>query len=160
MHSHVGHITHTVYMDKGCEFNSNLFQNYCYEYNITPIFPYNVTKAPLVVRCQRTLHGIMYRYMKQNNTKKYVEELEDIVKAFNSKVNRSIKMAPCDAYQPIKHSEVLRDLEFHYNKTIHSKRKLKFNIGDKVRISRLHLGNGQRKGVLFFIPYGHFITCN
>ena len=146
IHSHIGHNPHTIYMDKGCEFNSNSFKNYCYEYNITPIFSYNVTKAPLVERCQRTLQGIMYRYMEQNNTKRYVDKLEDIVKTFNSKVNRSIKMAPSDAYQPSNHSKVLRNLELHYNKTIQNKKKPKFNIGDKVRILRLSTGNVRRKG--------------
>lgn len=48
IHSHIGLTPHTIYMDKGCEFNSDSFKRYCHEYNITPIFSYNSTKAPLI----------------------------------------------------------------------------------------------------------------
>ena len=88
----------------------------------------------------------MYRYMDQYNTKRYVDKLEDIVKSFNSRVNRSIKMTPNDAYQPVNHSKVLQNLELRYSKAINNRRRPKFNIGDKVRILRLQRGSVSQKG--------------
>ena len=100
----------------------------------------------MIERGQRTLQGMMYRYIEQYNTKRYVDKLEDIVKCFNLRVSRSIKMTPNDAYQPFSHSRVLRNLEIWYRKAINNRRKPKFNIGDKVRILRLPRGSVSQKG--------------
>ena len=134
IHKHVGHTPQTIYMDRGCEFNSTSFKNYCKEYNIKPIFSNNSTKAAICERAQRTLQGIMYRYMNQFQTQRYINKLPDIVRSFNLKVNRSIGMCPQDAYESKNHSEVLKNHEKRYRKILRKRKKPMYKLNDIVRI--------------------------
>ena len=109
-------------MDKGLEFNSELFKEYCREHGIKALFANSSTKAALVERSQRTLQGIMYRYMDHYNSKMYIDKLNEIVATFNSKVNRTIKMSPNEAYKDNNATVVLGNLEKHYNKMVSRKK--------------------------------------
>lgn len=99
IHTHIGSSPVSVYTDRGLEFNSHAFKDYCAEYNIKPIFCHSSTKAACVERSQRTLKGIMHKFVDSHQTKRYINILSDIVASFNSRVNRSIKMSPNDAYE-------------------------------------------------------------
>ena len=107
IHQYVGKTPRTVYMDKGSEFNSTLFKEYCERSKIKPIFSTSSTKASICERAQRSLQDIMYKYMAHNSTKRYIDKLGDIVKAFNSRVNRTIGMSPNKAYLAENHNKVL-----------------------------------------------------
>ena len=122
IHTHIGATPNNIYMDKGLEFNSELFKEYCREHGIKPLFANSSTKAALVERSQRTLQGIMYRYMDHYNTKMYIDKLDEIVATFNSKVNRTIKMSPNEAYKDNNATVVLGNLEVHYNKRVSRKK--------------------------------------
>ena len=87
IHLYIGQTPHTIYMDKGLEFNSNIFKNYCMEYNITLIFSQSITKAALVERSQRTLQGIMFKFMDKYDTNRYIDDLQNIVSTYNLKSN-------------------------------------------------------------------------
>ena len=60
--------------------------------------------------------------MNYYRTKSYVNYLNEIVKTFNTRVNRTIKLTPREAYLDENHATVLHNLERYYMKTI-SKRK-------------------------------------
>ena len=134
IHQYIGKSPHTIYMDKGLEFNSNIFKNYCKEHKIKLIFSQSITKAALVERSQRTLQGIMFRFMDKFNTKRYIDHLQNIVSTYNCKINRTIKMSPNDAYQEKNYSSVMKNLEKHYNSKLNARKKPKYKVGDLVRI--------------------------
>jgi hypothetical protein len=52
----------------------------------------------IVERSNRTVKNILYKIQHQHNTKKWIEYLDDIVKVYNSTLNRSIGMTPDEAY--------------------------------------------------------------
>ena len=84
-------------------------------------------------------------------TKSYVNYLNEIVKTFNTRVNRTIKLTPREAYLDENHATVLHNLERYYMKTISKRKKVsKFKTGDRVRIinrSEIYKGGGiQKKG--------------
>lgn len=147
IHLHIGKTPHSIYMDKGLEFNSAIFKNYCNEYNITLIFSQSITKAALVERSQRTLQGIMFRFMDNFDTNRYIDDLQKIVSTYNSKINRTIKMSPNNAYLENNYTTVMKNVETHYSKTLQNKKKAKYKVGDNVRIYKLTKGGGVfRKG--------------
>jgi len=147
IHLYIGQTPHTIYMDKGLEFNSNIFKNYCMEYNITLIFSQSITKAALVERSQRTLQGIMFKFMDKHDTNRYIDDLQNIVSTYNSKSNRTLKMSPNNAYLQVNYSAVIQNVEKHYSKALQKKKRAKYNIGDHVRIYTLTKGGGVfRKG--------------
>ena len=52
-----------------------------------PIFPYykfNEGKAVIVERFKRTLKSIMYKYFTANNTHKYIDALDGMIKKYNN----------------------------------------------------------------------------
>jgi len=147
IHTVIGHSPETIYMDKGTEFNSAAFKTYCQEHNIKPIYSNSSTKAPHVERAQRTLQGIIYRYLAQGNKKRYIDRLGDIVKSFNRRTNRTIKMTPNEAYFGNNDTTVLKHLENYYKKALSKRKKhSKYKLGDKVRILRLRYVNLPRRG--------------
>ena len=91
-------------------------------------------KVSLVERAQRTFQNILYKYMNHYNTNRYIDLLPEITATFNSRVNRTIKMSPNNAYKPQNTSRVLYNLEAHYTQSLKTKRRVKFRVGMKDRI--------------------------
>ncbi len=79
-------------------------------------------------RSQRTLQGLMFKYMNYYETRRYINFLDEIVSTFNSKTNRTIKMSPNNAYQESNHNNVMKNLEIHYTKGLANKKRSKYNI--------------------------------
>ena len=137
IHNHIGQNPKSLYMDRGGEFNSSLFLNYCKKHKIKAIFSNNSTKAAICERAQRTLQGIMYRYMNHFKTKRYIDKLPHIVRSFNLKVNRTIGICPENAFKPENHVKVLAKHEKRYNMMITKRKKALYRVNDIVRILRL-----------------------
>ena len=146
IHLHIGYTPESIYVDKGSEFNSNIFKNYCSENSIKLIFSYSVNKASLVERCQRTLQGIMFKFMERYNTKRYIDYLKDIVSTYNSKTNRTLKLSPNNAYLKINYTKTMKNLEKHYSKAFKTKKTPRYKVGNKVRISKIPKEGTFRKG--------------
>lgn len=124
-----------LYVDKGGEYTNKKFKDYCSANNIKIVFALNDTKAPHIERCQRTLQGILYRMMEENQTKQYLPFIDDAVKLYNSRVNRTTGFSPNDAYLDENSAAVRENLEKHYIKKVNLRKKPKFKVGDTVRIS-------------------------
>jgi len=147
IHTLMGQSPETIYMDKGSEFNSRTFKSYCQEHNIKPIYSNSSTKAPHVERAQRTLQGIIYKYLAHTNTKRYIDRLGDMVRSFNEKTNRTIKMSPNMAYFGDHDTTILNNLEHYYKKALSKRKKhSKYKVGDKVRILYVRGGSLPRRG--------------
>ena len=134
---HIGKTPDVLYADKGGEFQSANFQQYCDSYRINLVFSESPYKSSLVERAQRTLQNIMYRHMHYNNTKRYIDSLPDIIHTFNSRVNRTIGISPNNAYKDENKSVVLYNLEQYYQKALAKRSKAKYKINTQVRILRL-----------------------
>ena len=51
-------------------------------------------RASVVERTQRSIFKTLARFMKQNKTSSFIDELQSIVSNYNNRYHRSIKMAP------------------------------------------------------------------
>ena len=94
---------------------------------------FNEGKAVIVERFNRTLKNIMYKYFTANNTYKYIDSLDKMVRKYNNTIHSSIKMMPKDAVHSKNTIKVYNALYGNY-KAIYP--FFKFDIGDKVRISK------------------------
>ena len=88
--------------DKGTEFTNEQFQKLLKEHNIRFFTTHNETKASIVERFNRTLKGKMWKYFTANNTLKYIDILQKLVKSYNSSRHRSIGMRPVDVNKKTK----------------------------------------------------------
>jgi transposase InsO family protein len=117
--------------DRGTEFLNKDVQAVFKKYNIHHYWSLNDTiKAACVERFNRTLKTRMFRFLTHRNTNRWIDVLPSLVKAYNSSFHRTIGMAPDDV-------TVSNEKEL-VQRMFPKKPKLvrKYNIGDKVRISK------------------------
>ena len=89
------------------------------------------TKAAFAERTIRSLKNILYRYMEDNGYK-YSHKLTQFVTTLNSRRDCAVDLIP----KNVKNSDFLSIL---YSKPLREFRKPKFNIGDRIRISKQDL---------------------
>jgi hypothetical protein len=118
--------------DKRTEFINRQFQTFLKKHDIRFFTTYNETKESIIERFNRTLKTKMWKYFAANNTLKYVEILQKLVKSYNHSRHRSIGTRPVDVnknnenivWQTLCGEESKKSIQF------------KFYIGDQIRISK------------------------
>ena len=118
--------------DRGKEFYNSLFQTYLKENGITLYSTENYEiKAIVVERFNRTLKSRMYHYFTSVGTKRYVDVLPDLVRAYNGTYHSSIGTAP--ALVNASNQKLIRQRLYGSEKKSGGGKK--FASGDVVRIS-------------------------
>lgn len=82
-----------IWVDEGTEF-AGAFKVFCSSMGIVRYNTKTVIKAAYAERAIRSLKNIIYRYMEDLRTDRYIHKLQSFVKVMNSRENRSIGMAP------------------------------------------------------------------
>ena len=118
------------WVDKGTEFAGEFKKLFKAE-GIQIDSTMSETKAAFAERTIRSLKNILYRYLEDNGYK-YIHKLNQFVTSLKSRRNCSIDLIP----KNIKNSDFLSIL---YSKPLRKFRKPKFNVGDRVRISKYDL---------------------
>jgi hypothetical protein len=120
-------------VDKGGEFKNVATKTYMKEQGINFYTTKNPdTKAAIAERVIRTLKGRIYRYLTHNNTKKYIDILDDVVDSYNSSKHRSIGMAPNEVTKETEKA-ALRKL---YPGKLAPMKTFRFSNGDNVRLAK------------------------
>ena len=91
----------------------------------------NEEKSSVAERWNRTVNEKMFKYFTENNTKKYIDVLDDFVERYNNTRHSSIKMTPVEASKKENEVRVYRNL---YPDLTRLLMRAKFRTGDKVRI--------------------------
>ena len=132
--------------DKGKEFLNRKVKSFLQKHNIQLFTSESEKKASIVERFNRTMKGRMYKYFTARNTYRYVNVLQTLVDGYNQSFHRSIKMRPANVRK--KHQVQIRQHLYggrkNQRKSNVKSKKLKYTIGDLVRISknRLTFGRG------------------
>ena len=121
-----------LHSDKGTEFTNKLFQSFLRKKKISFFTTYNETKASVVKRFNRTLKGKIWKYFKANNTLKYVDVLQKLVRSYNNSRHRSIGIRPSD----VNHANKSIVWERLYGNEASKLVKYKFSVFDEDRISK------------------------
>ena len=75
----------------------------------------------------------MWKYFTANNTRSYLDVLDQMVKTYNENVHSTIRMAPKEASKDINQGKVYFSIIRKQNK---SRTSIKYKKSDKVRISK------------------------
>lgn len=121
--------------DKGGEFNSNVLKTYLKSIGVHYYTSQNESKANYSERCIKSIKVKLIRYMTHNNTRRYIDVLQDIVKSYNNTVHRTTGMKPVDITDAI-----AKRLWWKIYKPKGKPKKkpaYTFSLGDTVRISFL-----------------------
>lgn len=132
-------------MDRGAEFHNKIFSDYCLQNGITFYAPDTSMHGGIVERFNRTLQSIIYRYMTEYNTRRFIDRIGEngtviplmplFLQTYNNRNHRMIGTTPAIAESnPHLHVEIRKRLSSYYAK-IKSK-PVVFQVGDFVRISR------------------------
>ena len=124
-----------ILADKGAEIKNKIFQDYCKNNGIHLIHSNNLTHAAFVERFNRSLKSLMFRYMTNRETNRYIDTLPLLLYTSNNRKHRVIGMTPTEAEKDGKVYAVRRNQEKHYAKV--KRTKPKFLVGQTVRISKL-----------------------
>jgi hypothetical protein len=124
-----------LFSDKGLELKNRLMRSYLDGEGIELIHPNSELKASIIERANRSLRGLIYKYMTDKQTRRYVDVLQDLVKSYNLRKHRSINASPQDAESPGNVSRVASYVrERHMKLKERIKEPVRFAVGDKVRI--------------------------
>ena len=133
--------------DRGTEFYNDIFKRYCEENNIKFYSPDTSIHGAFIERFNRTFRTIVYKYMTENETRRYIRKMDPatgqeilmlpkFIYTYNNRIHRMIGTTPFIAEtQPESHLEISKRLAKYYEKI--KPRKVKFSVGDTVRIQRL-----------------------
>jgi hypothetical protein len=117
--------------DKGTEFLNYIFQTMLRRRDVKFYTSENEDiKASVVERLNRTLKSKMFRYFTHNNTRRYVDVLDDLLDSYNNTYHSSIKMTPSEVN--VDNEDVVRARLYPLKPKTY---KWKYDVDDSVRIS-------------------------
>ena len=116
-----------IWVDQGIEFYNNAFKKWLLSNNIIMYSTYNEGKSVVAERFIRTLKNKLYKHMTATSKNVYYDLLDDIVNEYNNTKHSTIKMKPKDVGDNNKRVYIDE----------HNKKSGRYNVGDRVRISKL-----------------------
>ena len=127
-----------LFCDSGKEFVNRQVKDYLQQEGIKITHASSEMKAAIVERVNRTLQDLIYRYMTENQTYRYVNALPDLIYVYNMRGHRSLKfMSPRDAERDVNQQAVLNALNERYTKIGKQRKNPKYDVGQRVRINKL-----------------------
>ena len=124
----------TVIFDEGKEFNNQYVRKYFQELNIKSSNPMGTHKAAVAERFNRSLQDLIYQYLTENNTKRYIDQLPFLLQTYNNRYHRTIKMTPAQAELKQNHPIVREHINERISKLLSKKGRPHLSVGDIVRI--------------------------
>lgn len=124
-----------IVMDRGTEFNNAIFRAYCAEKNIKLVTPKANIHAAFIERFNRTLQIIIYKYMTEKETNRFIDMLQPLVTSYNKRKHRMINMSPLEAENTPENQLNINLLQAKREEKI-KKIQPKYTIGTYVRIAK------------------------
>ena len=118
-----------IRVDHGGEFYNHVFKRWLSNNDIIMYSTFNKGESVVVERFIRTLKNKLYKHMTAINKNVYYDVLDDVVYEYNNTKHNTIKMKPKDVKNDINRVHI-----DEYNK-----KDTRFNVGDRVRISKLKI---------------------
>lgn len=131
-------------VDRGTEFYNKHFEKFCKDRNIKYYSPDSSIHGAFIERFNRTLQNIIYRYMTDNNTHRYIYKIDNgkkvnlmpmFLQTYNTRIHRMIGTSPENAENnPQSHVDIRKQLAKYY--LTNPRKPIKYSIGDVVRIAK------------------------
>ena len=126
-------IPRRIQTDQGKEFENSHVRELCARHNIELFSVKSAYKCALVERWNRTVKSKLWKLFSAKHTRKWIDELPNIVYAYNHHVHRIIKRRPVDVTRE-NANEVWNDL-YAQRKSGTLPKDVK--VGDRVKISKV-----------------------
>ena len=125
---------YTICADRGSEIRNKKFLKLCEDNGIKLFHNFTSIHASYIERFNRSLKRIMYSFMTENETTRYVDHFDLLVASYNQRKHRMIGLSPMEAENPINHRKIDKKIQQYYDKF--NERKPKYYVGQLVRIAK------------------------
>ena len=126
-----------IFFDRGKEFVNKNVYTYLGKIGINIWHPNSELKAAIVERFNRSFQDLLFKYLTQNETNKYIDKINDILITYNTRGHRTLKyMSPNEAELYSNRHHVISALSQYYSKIVSTNIKPKYHVGDIVRIQK------------------------
>ena len=102
-----------VTSDRGSEIVNRKFLSFCEKNNIKLFHNFTSVHASFVERFNRSLKRLVYNFMTENETNRYVDNLQNLVDTYNDRKHRIIGMSPRDAENPVNQRKLSENINKH-----------------------------------------------
>lgn len=136
----------TVTFDRGTEFRNKMFNDFCAQNNIEIRTPDSNIHAAFVERFNRTLQSLIYKYMTENETRRFINVkdkngnaipvLSKLMETYNNRKHRMTGFTP-EQMENDETTHLPARLRQSRDQLKIKQRPVKFKIGDEVRISKI-----------------------
>lgn len=131
----MGQLPEQILADRGSEMKSAAMRRLLREKNITLMHPSSEVKAGIIERSNQSTQSLLYKYLSDNETRRWIDALDVLVETYNSRPHSSIDfLSPNSAENPNNSNRVASALRQHYSKGLDPSKKNRFRVGDKVRL--------------------------
>lgn len=122
--------------DQGTEFVNQRVQNLLLRHNIEWQAALGTSKAAIAERANKSIQILIYKYLTQNETLRYIDKLDNIIQSYNKRGHRSLDFfSPQQADSPQNEGMIHAIHQTRYTKlAAHRRDTLPFKVGDLVRI--------------------------
>lgn len=122
--------------DRGLEFTNRRVQHLLRSRNVEWQAALGTMKAAIAERVNKTLQILIYKYLTQNETIRYIDVLPQLVQTYNRRGHRTLEdMSPEDADRPANQNRVRAIFQNRYTEIAQGRTKNpKFRVGDLVRL--------------------------
>lgn len=130
----LGRLPLKLQFDDGREFFNSNVKSLLDDRKIKYFSTFSDKKASLVERLNRTLKNRVFKYFTENETRKWIDVIQLIVKGYNNTYHRIIKMTPIEASKPENSEIVWWNIYGAYITAEYGSPT--FKVGQTVRISK------------------------
>lgn len=130
-----GRIPKHIWVDKGKEFYNKNMDEWLQENKINRYSTYGEHKSAVVERFNRTLKEIMWKRFTAENTRTWIDMLDQLLHDYNNRVHSTIGLSPVKASLKENETKVLQNIINKTSVTTDTGGRT-FRVGDKVRMSR------------------------
>ncbi len=125
--------------DKGTEFTNAQVQALLRHHGVEWQPALGTLKACVAERVNKTLQILLFKYLTENETFRYIDKLESMVQTYNTRPHTSLRgMTPEEADRPANQARVQAVFHDRYAEVAGARRrKVKFAVGDIVRVKTL-----------------------
>jgi hypothetical protein len=122
-------------MDMGTEFWNTHVKELMKDKGVVLLAANGFSKASMAERVNKTLQILIYKYLSENETLKYIDVLSDLVKTYNTRGHRTLQyMTPNEADNPKNGPQVRGIHMMRYTKIFNKRKKPTLRKNDIVRI--------------------------
>lgn len=151
-----GRVPQRLQTDQGKEFFNADVSAFLRSKKIKHFASHSDKKAAVVERFNRTLKSRLWKYFTANNTRRYVDILQDVVHAYNNSPHRSIGMRPVDVDNEVAAEKAWMSLYYKANAKSPGKSPGEIPKWQRVRIVRWK--GGFEKGYVPNWSREHFVV--